>query len=154
MLSLARSNVGGWYQRPTCSTGVAAVGLADTALKSRSKPHISTVAIRRCSNGRSRCGRTSRRPPPAEHHPAQLDARSGFEATSADTGTSVKSVINGEFKDGVLTSYARGRGLGDCDSRQSFVWDATRFRLSEQADMGECRGNIDYITTWRAKVIR
>ncbi|WP_244187217.1 DUF1176 domain-containing protein [Sphingomonas faeni] len=86
--------------------------------------------------------------------PAQLDARSGFEATGADTGTSVKSVINGEFKDGVLTSYAKGRGLGDCGSRQSFVWDATRFRLSEQADMSECRGNIDYITTWRAKVIR
>ena len=85
---------------------------------------------------------------------AQLDARSGFEATGADTGTSVKSVINGEFKDGVLTSYAKGRGLGDCGSRQSFVWDATRFRLSEQADMGECRGNIAYITTWRAKVIR
>ncbi|MES3046837.1 DUF1176 domain-containing protein [Sphingomonas faeni] len=86
--------------------------------------------------------------------PAQLDARSGFEATGADTGTSVKSVINGEFKDGVLTSYAKGRGLGDCGSHQSFVWDATRFRLSEQADMGECRGNIDYIITWRAKVIR
>ncbi len=86
--------------------------------------------------------------------PAQLDARSGFEVTGADTGTSVKSVINGEFKDGVLTSYAKGRGLGDCGSHQSFVWDATRFRLSEQADMGECRGNIDYITTWRAKVIR
>ena len=41
--------------------------------------------------------------------PAQLDACSGFEATGADTGTSVKSVINGEFKDGVLTSYAKGR---------------------------------------------
>ena len=86
--------------------------------------------------------------------PAQLDPRAGFEATGADTGTSVKSVINGEFKDGVLTSYANSRGLGDCGSHQSFVWDATRFRLSEQADMGECRGNIDYITTWRAKVVR
>lgn len=86
--------------------------------------------------------------------PAQLDARSGFEVTGADTGTFVKSVINGEFKDGVLISYAKGRGLGDCGSRQSFVWDATRFRLSEQADMAECRGNIAYITTWRATVIR
>jgi hypothetical protein len=44
-----------------------------------------------------------------------------------------------EFKDGVLTSYAKGCGLGDCGSRQSFVWDATRFRPSEQADMSECR---------------
>jgi hypothetical protein len=86
--------------------------------------------------------------------PAQLDAPSGFDATGASSGTPVKSVINGTFENGVLTSYAKGRGLGDCGSRQSFVWDATRFRLSHQADMGECRGNIDYITTWRAKVVR
>jgi len=85
--------------------------------------------------------------------PAQLDAPAGFEATGADTGTPVKSIINGDFKNGILTSYAKGRGLGDCGSHQSFVWDATRFRLSEQADMSECRGNIDYITTWRAKVV-
>ena len=86
--------------------------------------------------------------------PAQLDAPAGFEATGADTGTPVKSIINGDFKNGVLTSYAKGRGLGDCGSHQSFVWDAARFRLSEQSDMSECRGNIDYITTWRAKVVR
>jgi hypothetical protein len=85
---------------------------------------------------------------------AQIDAPSGFEATGADSGTRVKSVINGGFENGVLTSYAKGRGLGDCGSHQSFVWDGTRFRLSRQADMGECRGNIDYIETWRAKVVR
>ncbi len=85
--------------------------------------------------------------------PAQLDAPAGFEDTGAESGTPVKSVINGTFENGVLTSYAKGRGLGDCGSHQSFVWDATRFRLSEQADMGECRGNIDYITTWRARVV-
>ncbi|MES3152059.1 DUF1176 domain-containing protein [Sphingomonas faeni] len=86
--------------------------------------------------------------------PAQLDALAGLEDTGAESGTPVKSVVNGAFEDGVLTSYAKGRGLGDCGSRQSFVWDANRFRLSEQADMGECRGNIAYITTWRAKVVR
>ena len=86
--------------------------------------------------------------------PAQLDAPSGFEATGADTGTPVRSIINGAYENGVLTSYAKGRGLGDCGSHQSFVWDGTRLRLSEQADMGECRGNIDYVTTWRAKVVR
>ena len=86
--------------------------------------------------------------------PAQTDAPAGFEATGADTGTPVRSVINGAYENGILTSYAKGRGLGDCGSRQSFVWDGTRFRLSLQADMGECRGNIDYVTTWRAKVVR
>jgi hypothetical protein len=86
--------------------------------------------------------------------PAQLDAPSGFEETGADSATPVKSVVNGTFEDGVLTSYAKGRGLGDCGVHQSFVWDGTRFRLSEQAEMGECRGNIDYITTWRTRVVR
>ena len=86
--------------------------------------------------------------------PAQTDAPSGFEETGADPGTQVKSVVNGNFENGVLTSYAKGRGLGDCGVVQSFVWDATRFRLSEQSEMGECRGNIDYITTWRATVGR
>jgi hypothetical protein len=42
-----------------------------TALKIRNKPHILTVAIRRRSNGRSRCGRTSRRPRPLNMSHAQ-----------------------------------------------------------------------------------
>ena len=86
--------------------------------------------------------------------PAQTDAPSGFEETGADSATPIKSVVNGTFKNGVLTSYAKGRGLGDCGVIQSFVWDGTRLRLSEQSEMGDCRGNIDYITTWRAKVVR
>ena len=86
--------------------------------------------------------------------PAQTDAPSGFEETGADSATPVKSVVNGSFENGVLTSYAKGRGLGDCGVHQSFVWDGTRLRLSEQSEMGECRGNIDYITTWRATVAR
>ncbi|WP_165899556.1 DUF1176 domain-containing protein [Sphingomonas sp. PP-CE-1G-424] len=86
--------------------------------------------------------------------PAQFDAPAGFEATGADSGTPVKSVINGAFENGVLTSDAKGRGLGDCGVHQRFVWDGTRFRLSEQSEMRECRGNADFITTWRARVIR
>ncbi|RZM06269.1 MAG: DUF1176 domain-containing protein [Sphingomonas sp.] len=86
--------------------------------------------------------------------PAQTDAPSGFDETGADSGTPVRSVVNGSFESGILTSYAKARGLGDCGVHQSFVWDGTRLRLSEQSEMGECRGNIDYITTWRAKVTR
>ncbi|KQS49603.1 MULTISPECIES: DUF1176 domain-containing protein [unclassified Sphingomonas] len=86
--------------------------------------------------------------------PAQFDAPAGFEATGADSGTPVKSVINGAFENGVLTSDAKGRGLGDCGVHQRFVWDGKRFRLSEQSAMRECRGNADFITTWRARVIR
>lgn len=66
----------------------------------------------------------------------------------------MKALVNAGFADGVLTSFAKGRGIGDCGIGQSFVWDGTRFRLSEQVEMGECRGSIDYITTWRTRVVR
>jgi len=51
-----------------------------------------------------------------------------------------------------LTSFAKGRGLGDCGVGHNYAWDGTRFRLVEQVAMGECRGSTDYITTWRARV--
>ena len=85
--------------------------------------------------------------------PARTDAPVGFGDTGAQT-SKIPSVVNGGFRDGVLTSYAKGRGIGDCGVRQDLVWDGTRLRLSEQREMGECRGNIDYITTWRARVVR
>jgi hypothetical protein len=54
----------------------------------------------------------------------------------------------------ILASFAKGRGLGDCGVGQTFAWDGGRFRLVEQIEMGECRGSLDYITTWRAEVVR
>lgn len=52
-----------------------------------------------------------------------------------------------------LQSYAKGRGLGDCGGSETYVWDGTRFRLSEASAMGECRGAWHWITTWSAKVV-
>ena len=52
-----------------------------------------------------------------------------------------------------LGSFMKGRGLGDCGAGQEFVWDGTRFRLVEQTVMGECRGSVDYIRTWRATTL-
>jgi Protein of unknown function (DUF1176) len=52
-----------------------------------------------------------------------------------------------------LSSFMKGRGLGDCGSGQDFVWDGSRFRLVAQTEMGECRGSVDYITTWRARIV-
>lgn len=85
--------------------------------------------------------------------PARTDAPVGFAETGADV-PKVPSVVNGEWKDGVLTSHAKGRGIGDCGVDQDLVWDGTRLRLSEQREMGECRGNPDFIRTWRAEVMR
>ena len=53
-----------------------------------------------------------------------------------------------------LGTYMKGRGLGDCGTTQTFAWDGSRFRLAEQTEMGECRGSLDYITTWRARVVQ
>ena len=55
---------------------------------------------------------------------------------------------------GLLTSFSKGRGLGDCGTLSEYAWDGRAFRLVEQAEMGECRGSTDYITTWRARVVR
>lgn len=85
---------------------------------------------------------------------AQVDTPAGFAASGADPRTPVASVVNARWKDGELTSYAKGRGLGDCGVRQTFVWDGERLRLSEQAEMRECRGNPQPIVTWRAQVVR
>lgn len=55
---------------------------------------------------------------------------------------------------GLLTSLSKGRGLGDCGTSADYAWDGRAFRLVEQAEMGECRGSTDYITTWRARLVR
>lgn len=81
--------------------------------------------------------------------PAQTDAPAGMNPDAR-----VPSVVNGGFEHGILSSYAKGRGIGDCGTIQQFVWDGRRFRLTEQSEMGECRGSTDYITTWRARVVR
>lgn len=54
---------------------------------------------------------------------------------------------------GRLSSWGKGRGLGDCGDAQTFGWDGTRFRLLEAARMTECRGAIDTLTVWRTKVM-
>lgn len=83
--------------------------------------------------------------------PARSDAPVGFADGEKQP---VPTVVNGRWEKAMLTSHAKGRGIGDCGVSQEFVWDGTRLRLSRQREMGECRGNIDYITTWRADVVR
>ena len=84
--------------------------------------------------------------------PARIDAPSGF--TEIGATVTVPEVVNGSVENGVLTSYARGRGLGDCGVQQDFVWDGTMLRLAQQAEMSECRGNPNLLTTWRTRVVR
>jgi hypothetical protein len=71
--------------------------------------------------------------------------------TNADPGA---MIYNSDWdpKTRRLGTYFKGRGLGDCGTTQTYAWDGKRFRLVEQAEMGECRGSVDYITTWRTEV--
>jgi hypothetical protein len=62
-------------------------------------------------------------------------------------------LVNAYWENNGLGAYAKGRGLGDCGTSQSFAWDGSRFRLVEQNEMGECRGSTDYIRTWQARVL-
>lgn len=52
-----------------------------------------------------------------------------------------------------LSSFAKGRGIGDCGGSETYVWDGTRFRLTAATSMGECRGAWHWITTWSAGVV-
>lgn len=64
-------------------------------------------------------------------------------------------LVNASFdaKTGRLESYSKGRGLGDCGSAEAYVWDGAMFRLVEARSMPECRGSVDWLTTWRAQPV-
>lgn len=51
---------------------------------------------------------------------------------------------------GQLSSFAKGRGLGDCGSAETYTWDGSKFRLLSKIAMEECRGVIDWIPVWQA----
>jgi hypothetical protein len=56
---------------------------------------------------------------------------------------------------GRLQSYAKGRGIGDCGTAESWVWDGRKLRLIEYTAMDECRGAFDgWPTLWRAEAKR
>lgn len=52
-----------------------------------------------------------------------------------------------------LDAGFKGRGIGDCGSRQRYVWDGEMFRLVGVEEMDDCRGVSDFISVWRARVV-
>ncbi|MBA4760389.1 DUF1176 domain-containing protein [Sphingomonas sp.] len=78
-----------------------------------------------------------------------------FDSPPGWTADGPPMLVNAGFDltTGDLSSYAKGRGIGDCGSAETYVWDGTRFRLTEARGMGECRGSINWLTVWRAKVV-
>ncbi|WP_343528135.1 DUF1176 domain-containing protein [Sphingomonas sp.] len=84
--------------------------------------------------------------------PARFDYALSF-ADEAEPGGAV-TLVNAEWSDtGRLSSWSKGRGLGDCGDAQQFGWDGARFRLLEAASMTECRGAIDTLHVWRTRPV-
>jgi Protein of unknown function (DUF1176) len=51
-----------------------------------------------------------------------------------------------------ISNYNKARGLGDCGSSETWVWDGSMFRLTSATAMRECRGSLEWIPVWRAEV--
>ena len=81
---------------------------------------------------------------------APFDSQWGVAAEGRPT------LINADWDpdDRLLREFSKGRGLGDCGRHATYGWDGTLFRLVRQEDMDECRGSLDYVTTWEADVVR
>lgn len=80
--------------------------------------------------------------------PAPMDYEGGWGEE-----TDVPMLVNYGFEpDGTLSSYAKGRGIGDCGTSQQWVWDGTRFRLTNAMSLGSCQGSLNYLRLWTANV--
>lgn len=53
----------------------------------------------------------------------------------------------------LLSSYFKGRGLGDCGGGNDWAWDGRRFVVVKTTLMDECLGAISWIPVYRAKVV-
>lgn len=83
---------------------------------------------------------------------ARFDSPTGWTNETDDKPMLVNA--DWDAKTARLRSYAKARGLGDCGSAESYVWDGTMFRLVEATQMGECRGSVNWLTIWRATPVR
>lgn len=84
--------------------------------------------------------------------PAPFDAPVGFEDPGDATANKVHEIVGGGIRDNRVMSFTKGRGLGDCGVQQVFAWDGQNMRLTRQFEMPDCRGNGDFIQTWRVEV--
>lgn len=82
--------------------------------------------------------------------PAKFDYAAPVSAEDSNIPVLVNADWNAETQ--TISSYSKGRGLGDCGSSETYVWDGSMFRLTKATAMTECRGSLDWIPTWRAEV--
>lgn len=81
-------------------------------------------------------------------------ARFDYVAEVSGESNGINLLVNAgwEAEKQQISSYAKGRGLGDCGSAETYVWDGEMFRLIEARGMSECRGSTEWLRLWTAKV--
>ncbi len=67
-----------------------------------------------------------------------------FPIPAGDRGTGIDTttdLVNAELAaNGSLSSFSKGRGIGDCGSTGQWRWNGQAFQLARYALMGDCRG--------------
>lgn len=81
-------------------------------------------------------------------------ARFDYPAEPGKAMDGVRLLVNSgwDAESQQISSYSKGRGIGDCGSAETYVWDGDMFRLVEAYAMDECRGSIEWMRLWRAQV--
>lgn len=57
-----------------------------------------------------------------------------------------------DHKTGILSTYSKGRGLGDCGSYSESAWDGQNFVLIRSDEMPDCRGTPKFLNVWRLPI--
>lgn len=81
---------------------------------------------------------------------AEFDFDNGI---TGDGPSNVQAEVVWLEKERVLESVTRFRAIGDCGRTDRYIWDGSKFRLSEQLVMPECQGSYDRIRVWKVDVV-
>ena len=57
-----------------------------------------------------------------------------------DMGEPALDLMNADFSEGRLSTWHKGRGVGDCGSSRQWVWTATGFALRMASESPDCNG--------------
>lgn len=73
----------------------------------------------------------------------------------AEEREAVPSLVDPQWDpaDASLNSHAKGRGLGDCGTDQTWVWDGSRFRMTDYTALEECRLSGSWMVRYRAQPV-
>jgi hypothetical protein len=79
-----------------------------------------------------------------DEHSGALKRVAFPEPPGADPATDDEPMnVSYDPKTRILSSFAKGRGLGDCGSEDAWVWDGHAFQLLKETEISACRGVLE-----------